>query len=216
MADLLTYAQIVAACYDPNSVPTWQDPEKLTHVYQVEVEGIPHFNFQGTLDVAEWVNRDFDAIGLESFEHPLFGLIHDAFARGALAMVPHIIEELRKAGATIFTLGGHSKGAGEAQIAAAELKRLGLAPAAVYLFEPPRAGTATLKDYLSDIKIFGTQTFNADGADVVTEVPPWPWVDVAELERLKVPDGYDIATKHKIPAVIEALTATPPPSIPAR
>lgn len=206
-ADLLPYAQVVSDCYDPSSVPTWQDADKLTHVYQVVMNGADHFNFQGTLDPAEWINRDFDAIGLESFEHPLFGLVHDGFARGAMAMVPHIVSELQRSGRKMFTIGGHSKGAGEAQIAAAELKRLGYPPAAVYLFEPPRAGTATLKSYLSDIPVFATQTFNAEGADLVTEVPGWPWENVTPLSRLQVPDSDDIATKHKIPAVISALQA---------
>lgn len=202
---LLAYAEIVNACYDANSVPTWQDPDKLTHVYQVIVNGADHFNFQGTLDAAEWANRDFDAIGLQSFEHSLFGLVHDGFARGAMAMVPLIIAELERIGRKTFTIGGHSKGAGEVQIAAAELKRLGFPPTAVYLFEPPRAGTATLKAYLADIPIFATQTFNAAGADLVTEVPSWPWVDAVEPLRLRVPNADDIATKHKIPAVISAL-----------
>lgn len=205
MTDLLTYAQIVAGCYGPGSVPTWQDAAKLTHVYQVEVDGVPHFNFQGTLNAAEWINRDFDAIGLESFEHPLFGIVHDAFARGALAVVPLIVAEIRRSGTAAFTIGGHSKGAGEAQIGAAELKRLGLPPSAVYLYEPPRAGGDALKAYLADIPIFATQTFNADGVDLVTEVPPWPWVDIVDLFRLRVPDTDNITTKHKIPAVIAAL-----------
>ena len=205
--DLLTYAHVVSACYDDSSQPTWQDPEKLTHVYKTVVNGIVDYNFQGTLDLAEWVNRDFDAIGLESFEHPTFGLIHDGFARGALAMVPLIVADLKASGTRIFTISCHSKGAGEGQIAAAELKCLGYPPTAVYLFEPPRAGTSTLKDYLADIPLFATQTFNANGADLVTEVPPWPWVDVVDLERLQVPDADDIATKHKIPAVIAALEA---------
>lgn len=207
MSDLLSYAQVVQGCYDANSVPTWEDDAKLTHVYHVIVNGVDHFNFQGTIDTAEWCNRNLDAIGLESFEHPDFGLLHDGFARGALAMVPKIASRLAESNVKTFTIGGHSKGAGEAQVAAAELKRLGLLPSAVYLFEPPRAGTATLRAYLSDLAMYGTKTFNDDGADLVTEVPEWPWVDVIDLDMLKVSDSYDIATKHKIPAVIEALKA---------
>jgi Lipase (class 3) len=205
LADLLTYAKIVSDCYNESSAPTWQDGARLTHVYQVTVNGITHFNFQGTLDPTEWVNRDFDILGFASLERPLFGPLHDGFTRGALAMVPLIAAEIQGSGALSFTIGGHSKGAGEAQIAAAELKRLGFPAAAVYLFEPPRAGTAPLKAYLADIPIFATQTFNAIGADPVTEVPAWPWVDAVDPLRLRVPDGDDIATKHKIPAVIAAL-----------
>lgn len=204
-SDLLTYAQVVNGCYDDNAVPTFQDATKMTHVFHVVVNGVDHFNFDGTLDVAEWLNRDFDVIGIETFKHPLFGPLHNGFARGALGVTPKIAAWLRENRTSVFTIGGHSKGAGEAQIAAAELRRLGFPAARVYLFEPPRAGTFVLKSYLASLDVVSTKTINGSGSDMVTEVPPYPWVDPVTPIMLRVSDGDNIATKHKIPAVIAAL-----------
>lgn len=205
MTPLLLYAQVVQGCYDDDSVPTFQDAAGLTHVYVVEVNGIPHINFQGTLDAAEWINRDLDAIGRESFAHPTFGLVHDGFMRGVIGVMTAIDVWLADNGLPAYTLGGHSKGAGEAQLAAAELARRGHPPSALYLFEPPRAGTDRLQRYLKGIPTYATQTYNAEGNDLVTEVPTPPWVNLVEPLRLRVPDTDDVATKHKIPAVIAAL-----------
>jgi hypothetical protein len=205
MINLLAYAQVVEACYEPTAIPTFQDPSGLTHVFVTEVEGVLHFNFNGTLDAAEWINRDLDAIGLETFRHLQFGILHDGFARGAYGVVGKIVEWLSNLGYPAYTIGGHSKGAGEAQVAAAELKYRRLPPSEMYLFEPPRAGGEKLLAYLGSIPTYATQTYNQAGNDLVTEIPTEPWVSPASMIRLKVSDSYDIATKHKIPAVIEAL-----------
>ena len=203
--DLLTYAQVVNACYDNTSQPTYQDASGLTHVYLVDVNGVPHFNFQGTLDAAEWINRDLEAIGLQSFDHLQFGVLHDGFTRGAYGVVSQITDYLIKNNITNYTVGGHSKGAGEAQVATAELVYRNRPPKVLYLFEPPRAGTEKLRGYISSVEKYATQTYNTHGNDLVTEVPTEPWVHVVTPIRLRVPDSYDVATKHKVPAVIEAL-----------
>lgn len=207
MTELLTYAMAVSSCYDDTAVPYWQDSAKLSHVFIVEIDGVPCFVFDGTLDWQEWVFRDFDAFPVPITGHPRLGDLHDGFARGALEFLPVALQYLAENNVAVFDVVGHSKGAGESAILAGLLKDAGRAPRCVRLFEPPMVGGDMLKAFLADIDIVATQTYNDDGADLVTEVPPIGFVQLVEPIRLAVPNGDSLATKHKMPAVIAALQA---------
>ncbi len=88
------------------------------------------------------------------------------------------------------------------------MKRRGHAPLATRAFEPPQVGGAVLRDYLAGEDIAWTATVNAHGRDLVTQVPFGPdWCHECDPLLLTVPDCYDAATKHRIPAVLAALGA---------
>lgn len=204
MNDLLTYAMAVNACYEDTAVPFWQDEAKLSHVFIVEIDGVPCFIPEGTIDWEEWVFRDFLAVPVPIRNHPALGDLHAGFAEGALAFLPVALKYLTDNRIAAFDIACHSKGAGEGAILAGLLKDAGFAPRKVRLFEPPMAGFDDLKAFLADIDIVSTQTYNAGGNDLVTEVAPG-YKQVVDPVRLDVPNTDDIATKHKMPAVIGAL-----------
>ena len=98
-------------------------------------------------------------------------------------------------------------------IVAAEMKRRGHAPQFVAAFEAPHVGGSKLRAYCADIPGAETSTVNSHGRDIVTIVP-WAtpildWMSVKDRLSLPVPDIYDVVTKHRIPAVIDALNALP-------
>jgi hypothetical protein len=201
---LQTYAEAVNACYESTAAPYWQDDDKLTHVFIAEIDAVPCFIFKGTIDWQEWVFRDFDAVPVPVTNHPTLGFLHAGFARGALSFLPVALKFITDNSLPAFDISGHSKGAGEGEALAGLLKDAGYAPRKVRLFEPPMVGMPELRSALADLDIVGTQTFNDDGNDLVTEVPPL-FVQPVDLLRLKVPNDLSLADKHRMPAVIEAL-----------
>ena len=204
MSTLLDYAMAVNACYDDTATPYWQDSAKLAHVFIAVIDEVPCFIFDGTLDWEEWVFRDFDAFPVPITNHPELGDMHQGFATGALEFLPVALKYIDDSKLAAFDVAGHSKGAGEAGAFSGLAKAAGYTPRKVRLFEPPMVGFGTLKAFLADVDIVSTQTYNAGGNDLVTDVPPG-FVQIVDPIRLEVPNTDDIAAKHKMPAVIAAL-----------
>ena len=206
---LLPLGQASADCYAPGAIPTWQSSLRLVHAFHslVRVENA-WFNtiaFEGTTDWQEWM-VDFFASQIPVIEHPTLGFVHAGFLLNVQAVFGGIVKELGALGWPPFYVTGHSKGAGEAILAAGLLKVLGHPPLAVRAYEPPRVGGPVLAAYLADQDLAWTQTYNADGSDLVTLVPDGPsWKHDERCVRLQVPDTYGIVQKHLIPAVIEAI-----------
>ena len=206
---LIPLAKASADCYATDVVYSWENINKTAHLLHTVVNNTNTFAFCGTLPkVDEW-EVDFFAIPISVEDHPQMGDVHAGFLLDAqVAVVEYIAPKLESLGWPPFYLTGHSKGAGEAPLAAGELKAIGHQPIAIRLYEPPMCGGAALLTYLSDIDILWTQTYNNDGVDIVTLVPfGESWKHNGSLLQLKVPDSYDIPTKHRIPAVQAALVA---------
>ena len=207
----LPLAEAAAACYAPGATPTWQSEFRLVHVFHSVVLDTNCFAFEGTTDLAEWA-VDFFALQVPVFDHPILGAVHAGFLLDVEAVIGNIIAKMSSLGWPPFYVTGHSKGAGEAILCHALLKALGHPPLATRAFEPPRVGSEKLKAFLADDDLIWTQTWNADGADLVTLVPDGPtWCHDGTRLRLEVPDAYGIAEKHRIPAVLEALRRNPNP-----
>ena len=201
---LLPYAYACQYTYS-GAAPTFEDPAKLTHVFVSSVEGRLTFSFEGTEQTLEWLYRDFLVLNPETFEHPEFGFVHGGIAKGAWGVCDQIEACLADAGTTYYAMTGHSKGAGEAWLAAAEMKRRNRPPSYVAAFEGPHVGLAKLQAYCADIPGLETATINSHGRDIVTQVPlDWPSVKEPRL-ILPVPDSYDVASKHRIAGVIVGL-----------
>lgn len=183
------------------AVPTWENEAKTIHAYLSEVQGLPCIAFEGTSDLTEWL---IDFLAAPITGNPVLGPVHYGIFRGVFEIVGHIAAYLDGKGPYYVT--GHSKGAGEAILFAALMKDMIRPPLACYAFEPPQIGGSKLRDYLSDVDVRWTETRNVHGRDLVTQIPFGPdWCHVNDPIVLQVPDEYDIPTKHRIPAVIEAL-----------
>lgn len=201
----LPLARAAAACYEPGAVPTWQSELRLVHVFHSVVNGVNCFAFEGTTDWQEWA-VDFLAVQVPVFGHVLLGDVHAGFLLDVEAMLGNIVAKMSSLGWAPFYLTGHSKGAGEAILCHALMKTLGHPPLATRVFEPPRVGGAKLKALTAGDDLLWTQTWNDDGADLVTLVPDGlTWVHSGTRLRLQVPNTYGVAEKHRIPAVVEAL-----------
>lgn len=203
---LLDYAAAAAGTYNGRP-PTWTSAKGDVHSYLSQIGPFLCIAQEGTQSTLEWFD-DFDALPVPLRGVPNAGPVHQGIRDTALEVFPQIVGYLTKLGWPKFVLTGHSKGGGEVCLMAPLFKALGHPPEAVCAFEPPLVGTKMLADYLSDIPIIGTQTWNADGTDIVTRVgeifadaePVVPWL------HLQVPDTLDIADKHRMPAVIAALS----------
>jgi Lipase (class 3) len=208
---LLPYAEACARTYDGSAKPTWQDEYKTVHSFlSTTPDGKPLITQEGTQSRLEWAIDGFAAPVLFP-GHWEFGPLHAGFMRDALSVVDMIAHYLASQGWPEYDLGGHSKGGGEAPLIGALLKQRGHPPRRIVIFEPPRCGTWLLRKYLADVEIHGTEDINLSGPDAVTKVPPGPlYEDVTDLLELNVPETDDIATKHRIPAVIGALEGAIP------
>ena len=185
-------------------MPTFKNALDTCHSFQSVVDGINCFAFEGTWDWQVWIT-DFSAAPI--ITHPEFGPVHAGYFLTLIPVVDDIEARIRALGCPPFYLTGHSAGAGEAILAAAQLKYRGLKPLAVRAFEPPVVGSSILWDYLSDVDFSWTQTKNDCGADLVTLVPFGPpWSPAPNKIALTVPNSDDLAAKHRMPAVIAALS----------
>lgn len=203
----LPLTQACADTYAEGVQPQWQDSVRLVHVYLSLVQGVHTIAFEGTTDWQEWVFSDFMAGQLILPEYLECGAVHVGFSRDVLAVIKPIQDYLRSIGSPEYYACGHSKGASEAILFAAFMKKSGFPPSAVWAFEPARCGGQHLLDYLSDVPLSWTRTTNSEGDDLVTHVPFGPtWREVPDPLVLRVPDSDDLATKHRIPAVISALS----------
>ena len=203
MTSLIPFAQAVVGTYEDTSVPAFQDEAKLVHVFLLKVNGVLTVLFEGTLDWQEWVFSDLLALEIPLIRHSKLGPVHAGFARDVLSVIDDIVQAV---GTQPYYLCGHSKGASEAILCAALMKDLGKPPLGVFAFEPAKVGSAILRSYLADVPIIATSTYNANGPDVVTCVPPGPtWCHPVAPIAIKVSDSLSIIDKHKIPAVLAAL-----------
>lgn len=124
----------------------------------------------GTQDTAQWED-DFAAFPRWT-AHPTFGPIHAGFWVGIEAFCAALVPELQKHGLPVI-IEGHSLGAGEAPLVAAEIRSYGIAIDRLVCWAPPRPGMRQLADYLADVpkalyRTVGTET---PGHDLVTDVP---------------------------------------------
>lgn len=209
-ATTLKLAPYAAKCYVDGVQPAYQNDDLTCHLYHF-IDGDAHvWAFSGTLPkIDEWL-VDLNAVDQPIHDHPSLGPVHLGLwenTSGALAFISAKMQDL---GWPAFYVCGHSKGAAQAILASAALMDAGHAPVACRAFEPPRVGSVSLVRFLSGFDIAWTQTYNANGSDPVTVVPFWsPFVSLPNVIPLQVPDDADIATKHKIPAVLSALGLPP-------
>lgn len=209
MTDLALALALANACaetYVNGAKPTFEDENKTVHVFLSTVNGKPCFAFEGTQSFAEWV-IDFIAVEIPVFAHPQLGTVHAGLWRSAEIMGPKIQQWLAAKGWPEFYVTGHSKGGGEAILTTAWLGVIGNAPLATWAFEPPRVGGDDLAKFLRTVDLSWTETFNSHGKDLVTQVPFGPtWKHEGPPLVLAVGDELEIPDKHRIPAVIAALT----------
>lgn len=209
-------AAACAATYQAPQAPLFTGRDNRVHVYLSMIDGVHTFAHEGTTawdgrtSLPEWF-IDFDATPSES-PGSAYGLVHQGIMLDVLSVVDQIEAYLAGLGWPEYDLCGHSKGAGEVTLEAAELKRRGHPPGSVRAFEPPQVGGLALRDYLSSIDYAWTATINKDGRDVVTRVPeglqlPYfsDWSHINDPILLVVPDSYDLPAKHQITTVQEAL-----------
>jgi hypothetical protein len=204
---LLPLAEASYYCYS-DAPATFQNELRTCHVYQSVIgDSINCFAFEGTTDIQEWI-VDFMAALIPVHNHPRIGLVHAGFLLDIEPVIDDIVNKLDELGKPPFYLTGHSKGAGEAILAHAILKDRGYPPLATRVFAPPMIGTAMVANFLAGEDIVWVQTWNSHGDDIVTMVPGGPfWSQCGRRLRLQVSDAYDIATKHKMPAILMALRA---------
>jgi len=199
----------VASSYATGAVPWFQNSTKTCQVFFTTVAGHPTFAFGGTETVWEWI-VDFTAPDVPFFQHPQVGPVQLGYWYDIQTAVTAIQAKLLSLGKPSYLLCGHSKGAGEAIMAAMALTLLGLPPLATRAYEPPRVGTTTLTSFLAGQDIAWTTTQNAAGPDRVTQVPFWPeWEHQGKPISLAVPDALTLAQKHEIPAVLAAIRTMP-------
>jgi hypothetical protein len=215
--DILDLAKACAGTYEAGAVPQWQGRDQRVHVYLSMIKGLHVVEFEGTTawhqrtSLPEWL-INFDAVPVGS-PNGAYGLVHQGFFLDVLSVIDQIEAYFESLGWPPYGATGHLKGGGEVLPFAAEMKRRGHPPLITRAFEPPQVGGIALASYLSDLDVEWTVTQNAEGRDLVTRVPeglqlPWltDWTHIGDPIVLTVPDSYDLATKHRIPAVIEALS----------
>ncbi len=200
----LSLAEACAGTYVLGVVPQWTNHMRTVHAFLSMIDGVHVVAFEGTTDLQEWL-VDFLALP-EPFYTPEYGPTHFGITETMLSVSDSIEAYFAGLGFPPYYVTGHSKGAGEAILFHAEMKRRGHPPIATRAFEPPLVGSRRLRDYLSDQDVKWTSTVNAHGRDIVTQVPFGDlWTHVNDPILLTVPDDYDIPTKHRIPAVVAAL-----------
>lgn len=204
---LLPYALACAGTYEASAIPQWQDELKTVHVYLSMIDGVHCIAWEGTTDWEEWF-IDVMAAEVPMFGHLRLGPIALNWARDVLTVIDQIDAYLKSLNYPPYDNTGHSKGAAECLLFHGFMKDRGHAPRHTFAFEAPRVGTSILRDFMAADLIDQTVTVNTHGKDIVTQVPWGPtYVDMRDPLMLFVPPTYDIATKHKIPAVIQALQA---------
>jgi hypothetical protein len=124
--------------------PSWQNASKTIQVYL-----IPHgaddyvFAFMGTVGDKEWV-ADFEAVPVEArtINHAALGIVHMAWWQEVQEISTPMIavaQNLQKAGKKLYCT-GHSKGAANALLFAADAITQGIKWARVSTFGTPHAG----------------------------------------------------------------------------
>jgi predicted lipase len=214
---IIPLAQACAATYMQDSEPMAQGRGERVHVYISMIDNMYVFAFEGTTawkgrgSFEEWM-IDADGIPVPSPDNA-YGHVHQGFLEDVLSVRDPIAEYLAGLGWPPYLLTGHSKGASEATGMHAEMKRIGHPPVATRAFEPARFGGRKFRDYMAGENYAWTRTWDIDSVDPVTTVP-WGmqgipsldfWSHVCDPILLRVPDGSDVPTMHRIPAVLDAL-----------
>lgn len=209
IALLKALAVPVTAAYAPDLVPWWVGAGGTCQLYRSVVGDKNVFTFGPTETFQEWM-VDFFAVDVPVHAHPLFGPIHLGLWLDSQEAIVTIAATLAGLGWPSFYLADHSKGAGQSILAHAAMMSLARAPLATVAFEPPCVGGPALTRYLAGQTIIYTETHNARGFDLVTDVPPPPaWEHQGERVVLPVPDSFGIAQKHEWPAVLAGVEALP-------
>ncbi len=180
---------------------------KTVHVFLSMLDGVHVVAWEGTTDLQEWM---VDFLSAPVPFHSEYGPTHFGITGTMFSVVDQIDEYFKSLDYPSYLNTGHSKGAGEAIVFHAEMKRRGHPPWATRAYEPPQVGGKELRDYLSDQDVKWTATVNAHGRDIVTQVPFGdPWMHVNDPILLTVSDDYDVPTKHRIACIVAALSAQP-------
>lgn len=149
-------------CADAYLTPfTWERND--VHATLRKVDGLNVVTFMGSKNLIDFW-RDIQVIGDDGFNHPELGPVHSAFYRD----VDEIFHEIQATlGDEPAWFNGHSKGGGEAQIAAARRKLSGKPVAGISTYGAPRIGR------LNGL-ILGYPGFdNINAQDPVPDFPTW-------------------------------------------
>lgn len=194
-------AQLQLAAYEADFIWDWSVVLKTKKAGWKIVDGQIVIVLPGTQDDAQW-RADFTAFPILT-DHQIFGKVHAGFWEGIEGFGDALVESFSRAVMSGISLTpiivGHSLGAGEAPLLAAELKRRNMIVKKIVAFAPPRAGMKGLADYLADIPstLYCTTGDEAPCSDLVCEVPfeiPGlaPYCQINKLTPLEVvPEADD-------------------------
>lgn len=167
---MLTDKQIVdlvAALYDATKNKNWD------HIIAVDgswsaikrIDGIDYMVWRGSTTALDWL-EDFDDAAIPT-QDPVLGTVHPGFVAGVRA----VLDQVNGLLGNRVVVCGHSLGAGHSIIHAGFLAAAGRSPEGVVVFGEPRAGAEQLATLLSKVPIRSYCNGDADGHDLVTDVP---------------------------------------------
>lgn len=172
-----TLAQIQLAAYqypDSRGVVTpfawdWSAQLKTKTAGFRVLDGAVAVILPGTQDWAQWED-DFKALPRWT-DHPVFGRVHTGFWSGVEAFCQAMAPQLPAGKPVLIT--GHSLGAAEAPLVAAQLMEMGVVPQGLACFAPPRPGMRQLAEFLARVPkvLYRTVGTAAPYHDLVTDVP---------------------------------------------
>jgi hypothetical protein len=137
-------ADLCAATYAPDHVPTYETPD--VHVTVTKQGGVVYWAFRGSASLRDWFD-DLLAVPVdETVDHEILGLCHPQFLRNALSVIEPLLRDI---GDNPHVGTGHSKGGSEALDIGALLALRGKPPLRLVAFAPARAGA--LKGILGPI-----------------------------------------------------------------
>lgn len=129
------------------------------------VNNIDYVMFRGSTTFMDW-RQDFEDAALP-IDDDLLGPVHPGFRAGVL-LIKDLIDALVGPDVVIV---GHSLGAGHAAIYGGYRMASGNLVTAMVLFGEPKAGGPQLADLLSTVPVQSFRNANADGHDLITDVP---------------------------------------------
>ena len=166
---MITDRQLAEACQATyvGAPQTWGTD--VVHVFLSEIDGCQVLAFEGTQSPQEWA---IDILGASpddtKMHHDTLGIVHRGWYHDVMAVSDQILAYVMSMPlGTRFAVTGHSKGAAEALIMAAELIENGVALERVATFGTPHPGA--LAGYLANVA--GADYRNND--DPVWDVPPF-------------------------------------------
>jgi hypothetical protein len=199
----LDIAECCLALYGdpPTGKWDWVWPTRIGFAGKFSDGGVEYLIHRGSQDPADWW-VDLDAVPVD---WPPLGYVH----RGMLGDVLWTEKQIADGLGARTVMAGHSLGGGLAVLRGALLRALGRPPEAVVIFEPPRVAFRSL---LSGVVSAGTRPVPVrayqNETDVVTSVPPYPYVDETAFTHLSVgaaPGDDTLFRFHHLPLVIEGL-----------